>query len=70
MIATKNWVRCIKFEIIKQVKIVGLASIFQLAAAETTIVVAPITYVVPANTKEFPGADSVCWYICQFYEPV
>ena len=36
-----------KFEIIKSIKI-GLASIFQLAAAETTTVVA-------ASTKELPG---------------
>ena len=47
MIATKNWVRFIKFKIIKQVKI-GLVSIFQLATAEATTVEAP-------STKEFPG---------------
>ena len=46
MIATKNWVRVINFEIIKQVNI-GLASIFQLADAKTTTFVAP-------SIKEFP----------------
>ena len=48
MIATKNWVQFIKFEIIQQVKVLGLASIFPLSAAKTTTVVAP-------SAKEFPG---------------
>ena len=48
MIAIKNWVRFVKFEIIKQVKI-GLVSIFQLAAAETT------TFVAPSKHQEVSG---------------
>ena len=46
MIATKNWVRFVKFDNIKQIKIC-LASIFQPAAAGMTSIVAP-------STKWFP----------------
>ena len=48
MIVTKNWVRVMKFEIIKKLKI-GLEIIFPiLSATETTTIVAP-------STNEFPG---------------